>query len=158
MVIGNVFIMQCLQFFLLLSFFKKKFFSTTRIVYFDFSKASCHCFMYFNFKIFLRSNKSGKKKPKNQPKQNQPPRVVGFNFSPRPPLAGVVSDSAAVVRGTEAKAMLRGADGAPRLLAEGRADPGAGAGSAPCGAALPPLPARRGPCPVSVPQFPAEPG
>lgn len=146
--------MQCLQF-ISASLFKK-IFSTTKIVYFDFSNASCHCFMYFNFNFFLRSNKDGKKP--TQLKHNQPQSVIGFNFSPRPPLAGVVSNSAAGLLDTEAGVMLRGADGAPRLPAEGRADPGAGAGSAPRGEALPPLPAPLGPWPVSVPQFPAEPG
>lgn len=76
--------MQCLQFFLLLSFFKKKIFSTTRIVYFDFSKASCHCFMYFNFKFFLRSNKSGKKKPKKPTKTKSASKSGRVQLLPSP--------------------------------------------------------------------------
>lgn len=89
MVIGNVFIMQCLQLFLLLSF-KKKIFSTTKIVYFDFSNASCHCFMYFNFNFFLRSNKHGKKKKKNTKTKSASNRGrVQLLPSPSPSRSGV---------------------------------------------------------------------
>lgn len=129
-VIGNLFITECLLLFLLsgclvffvvvgcLFFFFKQNFSTTKIVYLNFSPANCHWFMYY-FIFLSRSNKGGKIKRRSEASaRSRSP------FSPHTPRRDVAPSAQHAERHGRIAPPQRAASAAPRRWSASGAGPG----------------------------------